>query len=94
MLLGGIAVAAGLNASRASKQQLLLSLPPPLPYAVPCCSSFIYCAVGVITPYREQRKLLRQTFEEVCGKGPASEVRAALYYLLASSWIGAALTMR
>lgn len=35
------------------------------------------CAVGVITPYREQRKLLRQTFEEVCGKGPASEVRMA-----------------
>lgn len=32
-------------------------------------------AVGVITPYREQRALLRQTFEEVCGKGPASEVR-------------------
>lgn len=32
-------------------------------------------AVGVITPYREQRKLLRETFEEVCGKGPASEVR-------------------
>ncbi|KAL4419979.1 hypothetical protein ABPG75_007077 [Micractinium tetrahymenae] len=30
--------------------------------------------VGVITPYREQRKLLRATFEEVCGKGPASEV--------------------
>ncbi|EFN53619.1 expressed protein [Chlorella variabilis] len=31
-------------------------------------------AVGVITPYREQRKLLREMFEEVCGKGPASEV--------------------
>ncbi len=34
--------------------------------------------MGVITPYREQRKLLRETFEEVCGKGPASEVGAAV----------------
>jgi hypothetical protein len=38
----------------------------------PAC---LFGAVGVITPYREQRKLLRATFEEVCGKGPAGEVR-------------------
>ncbi|PSC75196.1 Helicase sen1 [Micractinium conductrix] len=30
--------------------------------------------VGVITPYKEQRNLLRKVFEDVCGKGPASEV--------------------
>ena len=44
-------------------------------------------AVGVITPYREQRKLLRDTFEEVCGKGPASEVRA---WVVAGDGAGAA----
>lgn len=48
------------------------------------CPALPWLAVGVITPYREQRALLRRTFEEVCGKGPASEVRccALLYCLL------------
>jgi hypothetical protein len=31
-------------------------------------------SVGVITPYREQRKLLRDTFVRVCGKQAAAEV--------------------
>ena len=38
-------------------------------------------AVGVITPYREQRALLRRTFEEVCGREAAAEVRAAGWHV-------------
>ena len=49
-------------------RRCLLAAHPALPWP----------AVGVITPYREQRALLRRTFEEVCGKGPASEVRCCL----------------
>lgn len=51
--------------------------PPPMPGLLshaPRAACLSTPAVGVITPYREQRKLLRETFEEVVGKGPASEV--------------------
>ena len=33
-------------------------------------------AVGVITPYREQRRLLQEKFGKVCGREAAAEVRA------------------
>ena len=38
--------------------------------------------VGVITPYREQRKLLHETFVRICGKQAAAEVRASVFLSL------------